>query len=72
MNMIRGLLFDNNIDFIEYHKEINFTINNTSYEIIYRNNSFYLSSFKELDSSIINLSFTELINKIKMLGGDLM
>lgn len=72
MNTIRGLLFDNNINFIEYHQEINFNINNISYEIIYRNNSFYLSSFNELDSSIINLSFTELINKIKMLGGDTM
>ena len=69
MNMIRGLLFDNNIDFIEYHKEISFTVDNISYEIICRNNSFYLSSFNELDSSIINLSFIELINKIKMLGG---
>ncbi len=72
MNMIRGLLFDNNINFIEYHQEINFTINNISYEIIYRNNNFYLSYSKEFNSDIINLSFMELINKIKILGGDTM
>ena len=72
MNTIRNLLFDNNIDFIEYHQEINFSINNISYEIIYRNNSFYLSYFKEFNSNIVNLSFMELINKIKLIGGDLM
>lgn len=72
MNTIRNLLFDNNIDFIEYHQEISFNINNISYEIIYRNNSFYLNSFKEIDSNIVNLSFIELINKIKILGGDFM
>ena len=71
MNTIRNLLFDNNIDFIEYHQEINFTVNNISYEIIYRNNSFYFSSFKEFDGNIVNLNFMELINKIKIIGGDL-
>ena len=72
MNTIRNLLFDNNIDFIEYHQEINFTVNNISYEIIYRNNSFYFSSFKEFDGNIVNLNFMELINKIKIIGGDFM
>lgn len=72
MNTIRNLLFDNNIDFIEYHQEINFIVNNISYEIIYRNNSFYLSYFKEFSNDIVNLSFIELINKIKIIGGDFM
>ena len=70
MNTVRNLLFDNNINFIEYHQEINFSVNNISYEIIYRNNSFYLRSTEGFNSDIFNLSFTELINKIKMLGGD--
>ena len=69
MNTIRNLLFDNDINFIEYHQEINFTVNNISYEIIYRNNSFYLSYVEGFNSNIVNLSFTELINKIKILGG---
>ncbi len=62
MNTVRNLLFDNNINFIEYHQEINFSVNNISYEIIYRNNNFYLSSTEGFNSDIFNLQQKSLIN----------